>query len=250
MLWDVTFDPSRGPPSVKEMEVPSVRVANRTDLAGALDRLGLSGSRPTLVLVGGASGLRDDARLESLARQTLVPAIEAVGGCVVDGGTDAGVMHLMGCAHAAAGANFPLVGVVAEDTMAGSGAAHEGVTKAQPEPHHTHFIFVPGSSWGDEAPWIARTATALSGAEPSVTLVIGGGTVSYRDVTESLAAQRHVVAVSGTGGTADALTLALRRSAADEPAFALVSSGLVAAAPLSDPRAVAASLRAALAGEI
>jgi hypothetical protein len=140
------------------------------------------------------------------------------------------------------------VGVVAEDTMAGSGAAHEGVTKAALEPHHTHFVFVPGSSWGDEAPWIAGTATTLSGAEPSVTLLIGGGEVSYRDVAESIAAHRHVVALSGTGGTADALAVALRQPAPDDPASALVSSGMVAAATLAHPSAIAAAVTAALGG--
>ena len=52
---------------------------------------------------------------------------------------------------------MPLVGVIVRALAAlpGEPAADDA---APPEPNHTHVLLVPGESWGDEAPWIARLA--------------------------------------------------------------------------------------------
>ena len=60
----------------------------------------------------------DMARLRPLFVETLAPLAEALGAFVVDGGTDAGVMRLMGQAHAETGATFPLIGVAVTGMVA------------------------------------------------------------------------------------------------------------------------------------
>jgi hypothetical protein len=95
------------------------------------------------------------------------------------------------------------------------------------EAHHTHFVIVPGDNWGDEAPWIARTATILAGAAPSITVLIGGGQIAYADVRHSVEAGRRIVVVAGSGGTADGLADALAGAPADDRAAALIGSGLI-----------------------
>ena len=78
------------------------------------------------------------------------------------------------------------------------------------EPHHTHFVLVPGKAWGDEAPWIARVANELSYKAPSVTILINGGKIAWLDVTSSVKARRPVVVLAGSGRTADTLAAMLR----------------------------------------
>lgn len=41
---------------------------------------------------------------------------------------------------------------------------------------------------GDAAPWISRAATCLAGSAPSVTVLVNGGDIAYKDATFSLEA--------------------------------------------------------------
>jgi hypothetical protein len=198
--------------------VRSVDVTREEEIPEALATLGLDSPRPVVVVVGGAAGLdADDPDLQALG-DAIARAAERGGAVIVDGGTDSGVMRLVG---RAAGSRMPLVGVVVRALAA---------LPDQPlEPHHTHFILVPGSSWGEEAPWIARVATAVAGSSPSVTVLVNGGEIAWTDVAESVAAGRSVLAVAGTGRTADALVAALADGPRDDRAARLVATGLVLA---------------------
>jgi hypothetical protein len=179
------------------------RVADPAGLPAALSGMGLNPPRPALVLVGGAAGLDleyETTKTLDVLFRAMAQAVGDAKGVVVDGGTASGVMRLMGQARAALGATFPLVGVAAEGTVALPGQ------KGMPlEPHHTHFILVPGNQWGDESPWIAQAATVLTGGVPSLTLLVNGGDVSRQDVALSMATGRPVLVVAGTGRLADEL---------------------------------------------
>lgn len=183
----------------------------RPELPEALAELGLNAPRPVLVLVGGASNIGEDdyQRLQSLFLETLAPLVEALGVVVIDGGTNAGVMQLMGQAREQIGGTFPLVGV------APSGKVHvpsyrSSTASQYLEPHHTHFILVPGSKWGDESHYVSEIASLIAGGAPSVTVLINGGKVSLQDVEASVAEDRPVVVIAGTGRLADDIAAALR----------------------------------------
>ena len=206
------------------------------DIAAALSGLGLEVPRPTLVVVGGAAGL-GDSELEGLAplADGLVRAAAGAGAAIVDGGSDAGVMQLVGRAHDEVGKGVALVGVVVR-ALAGLPGKPVVPPMAALEPRHTHFVLVPGSSWGEEAPWIARIAGVVAGGRPSVTVLVNGGEISWNDVAQSVAAGRRVLAVAGTGRTADALAAAAAGGPADQRAAALVRTGLVeVVVPGDDP---------------
>jgi hypothetical protein len=96
--------------------------------------------------------------------------------------------------------------------LIGEGKGGRGGRGEVLQPHHTHFLLVPGDHWGDESPWIARVATLLAGEAPSVTLLVNGGEISRQDVAHSLAAGRPVLVVAGTGRLADELAGSQERS--------------------------------------
>ena len=227
----------------------AVPVDQRSDLSAALAALGLHAPRLVVVLVGGAGRMtaRDLDRLRPLFEQGLVPVAERLGVVVIDGGTDAGVMHLIGRARTRAEATFPLVGVPAVGTVRFPGK-RSGVRRRWPlDAHHTHFVLVPGAAWGDEAPWIARVGTELAGGSPSVTVLVNGGRVSYKDVACSLHVMRPVVTVAGSGRTADQLARAVRGGGpADERAIRLAASGLVEVVNADDLAALQDALGARL----
>jgi transcriptional regulator with XRE-family HTH domain len=209
----------------------AIRVHRRAELPVALQKLGLHRSRPILVVIGGASTLSDTdiTRPRPLFAETLAPLAEALGVSVVDGGTDAGVMRLMGRARAEMRATFPLIGVVATGTVALPDTPPSRPDAAPLEPNHPHFVLVPGSEWGDDSPWLTRVASVLSKGAPSVTVLVNGGENAWENVSESVKAGRPVLAVAGSGRAADMLAGALGEKAADRRAKNLVASGLVQA---------------------
>ena len=227
----------------------AVRVDQPSDTSAALAALGLHAPQRVLVLVGGAGHMdaSDLDRLRPLFARGLAPVAERLGVVVIDGGTDAGVMHLIGRARTWAGAIFPLLGVAAAGTVRfpGHHPAHNDVWPL--DAHHTHFVLVPSAEWGDEAPWIARVATELAAGSPSVTVLVNGGEIAYLDVECSLHAGRPVLAIAGSGRTADQVASAVRGGPADDRAVRLAASGLVEVVDADDlaalNRAVAARLR-------
>jgi SLOG in TRPM, prokaryote len=238
----------------------AVRVDQPSDLSAALAVLGLQAPRLVVVLIGGAGRMdaHDLDRLWPLFERSLVPVAERLGLVVIDGGTDAGVMRLIGRARTRAAARFPLVGVPAAGTVRFPGKhwrarrrwslKHPGGPRRWPlDAHHPHFVLVPGAAWGDEAPWIARVATVLAGGWPSLTVLVNGGEISYTDVACSLRVGRPVLAVAGSGRAADQLASAARGGPADEDAVRLAASGLVKVVDADDlaalDRAIGVRLR-------
>lgn len=225
----------------------SIRVREAADLPRLLAGAGLS-IGPVLVLVGGAAGLEPgvEERLGGLFRDHLVPAVTRSGATVVDGGTESGVMRVMGSARSTTGASFPLVGVAAAGTVARPGDLDEEEADAQVDPNHTHILLVPGDTWGDESPWLSAVATALSEDHPSVTLLVNGGEIAYDDVHRSLTAERAVIVLAGSGRAADVIASANLDPRADERAQRIVASPLVRVVSLDAPDAVSATIHSLL----
>lgn len=207
-----------------------VSLSENSDIPTALQQLGFTTPRPTLVIVGGASGLapEDLEKLRSLFQDVLCPFAESLHSVVIDGGTDAGVMRLMGQARKATGSQFPLVGIVVQDKAIVPGSPSPSDDAADLEPYHTHFFLVPGQEWGEESNWIAEVATALSDEQPSMTLLINGGAIAlHQDVPNSLEHARPVLVVGGSGRAADRLANALTGKTPDSEIQTLVNSGLL-----------------------
>lgn len=214
----------------------AIHLQQDADLPDALNQLGLEGSGPVLVVVGGASKLSDAdrRRVQALFVKVLAPLAKDMKAFVVDGGTDAGIMKLMGEARTQIDAAFPLIGVapigLATLPNASSPVSDEASLL---EPNHTHFALVPGSSWGDESPWIAKIASTLADFHPSIVVLINGGEVTWRDASQNIQEGRPVVVIAGSGRTADVLAAVLRGKASDQRAEDLISSGLVQAIDLT-----------------
>lgn len=217
------FQESR-PTNQETMQIVSV---DRGGIAPALRHLRLRPPRPVLVVVGGAGGLTEVnvAQLRPLFTDGLVPLAERRGAAIMDGGTDAGVMRLMGQARAQIGASFPLIGVAPVARVAIPGVPSSQGTPL--EPHHTHLLLVPGADWTAGAPWLSQAADLLAGDARSVTILVNGGEVAFADAALSVQARRPVVVVAGTGRTADVLARAAEGESTDDRATAVAASGLL-----------------------
>lgn len=226
---------------------PHARVSQPGELPAALAALDVGVHRPVLVSVGGAGGMTSD-HLAVVGRtlERVIPALDKWQAAIVDGGTDSGVMKVMGQLREAAGARFPLVGVAAEGTVILPG------TTARPdaamlEPHHTHVILVPGDTWGDESPWLSHVATAIADRQPSATLVVNGGQITYDDIDHSLEANRPVIILAGTGRAADAIAAAARGDTGDPKAARVAASPGTRIVSCDDPQALCSAIESILA---
>lgn len=205
-----------------------------SDLPAAFAFLDLPLPRPVLVVIGGASRLsRADQRLvRSLFIKVLAPLARALNAIVIDGGTDAGIMQMMGRARQKSRARFPLLGIAPVGCVALPDHPLLNDEMAHLEPNHTHFLLVPGYEWGDESSWIARVASLLSQDKPSATILINGGEISWLDARQNVDEGRPLIAIAGSGRTADALATALAGQVTDDRAQRIIDSGLLQAIEL------------------
>ena len=182
----------------------------RSDLAQAIVELGLKGHYPVIVLIGGEID-EQHRELTRRAIQAVSRAAEDMQAVVICGGMDMGVMAEIGQIRSRNGYKFALVGITPEQLVTWPGGPRGtkllwwGKQRWQLESHYSHFILVPGSQFGDEAPWIGDAAALLSKGYRSVTILLNGGEVSRKDIELSLENDRPVIALSRTGRLADEL---------------------------------------------
>ncbi|WP_013325165.1 hypothetical protein [Gloeothece verrucosa] len=227
------------------LNTKAVQVRDWQELPQALQLLGFTRSYSTLVLVGGAGKISesDYALVQKIFLRILAPLAESLQITVVDGGTDTGIMRLMGKARASIEGTFPLLGVAAYGTVVTPGLMTFNRDAACLDPYHTHFVLVPGHRWGDESQWLARIPSIISETSPSVTLVINGGEITWHDINFSVREGRPTLILAGSGGTADQIAAALREELCDAPTDTLISSGLIQAINIQHTHQLEQSLR-------
>jgi hypothetical protein len=193
--------------------------------------------RPVIVLIGGHI-FSEYTNITNQAIDVLAKTAEVLDAAVICGGTDVGVMAAIGKARVLNGFQFPLVGIAPEGVVTwpegprGGNLLPTGGEREQLEPHHSHFILVPGNQFGDETKWISRAATMIAaGRHKSLTILVNGGKVSQMDVDENLAANRPLIVLSGTGRLADEI--------ANRP----IKNSLIKVIPANNRRLLSESLR-------
>jgi hypothetical protein len=227
------LDRRAGPPEL--VSVMDVATASPDDGPSA------NATRVVLVVVGDGMTLAPEtiARATRLFEQVLLPRIAASDAVVLDGGTHAGIMAVVGQVRGRSAYPFHLIGVAPAACVENSGSAGDpsptslagDPSKAAPEPHHGWLVTTPGTTWGAECPYLMQLASDLANRGPVTILVHGGGQVTRLDVEHAVAHRFRIVALSGTGRVADALAAA-RNGKGDASDMARWADGIVAAHPI------------------
>jgi len=178
------------------------------ELEQALTQMGLV-DRPVIVLIGGHI-LPEHANVTLQVIEVIAKIAEALDAAVICGGTDVGVMAAIGKSRGRNGYLFPLIGISPEGVVTwpegprNAALMLPGGEREPLEPHHSHFILVPGNDFGAESKWIVRAATMVAaGRNKSVSVLANGGKVSQQDVEEGLKVNRPLIVLAGTGRLAD-----------------------------------------------
>jgi TRPM family ion channel/uncharacterized protein DUF4231 len=223
---------SIGFPNGRSAHLVEVQVG--TSAESILATLCLRPSRPVIAIVGGAGKL--DERVKPRLAQLFSRAVARVAAdrqaVIVDGGTQAGVMALIGQGVADRGHSSDLLGVAPSGTVTYPGgpapaAIPEG---ASLEPNHTHFVLVQQDDWGGEVSTMDALAQVLAASDPAVMILADGGPIAMDEVLYGVRREWPIIVLAGTGRVADKIASysrknTLRTSSADPRLAEVVGNG-------------------------
>lgn len=225
----------------------AVRAPRDTDAASAMSALELSKPRPALVIMGGAGKMEPQSMhtTRSSIEDGLSRFAQERGVAIIDGGTSAGVMGLLGFARQRRHYNFPLIGVAPEMRVEYPGH-HPPTRQAELDPNHSHFVLVEGEDFGAESDLLASLGWTIAdeGRQPVLGVVINGGEIVKKEAYARATGTPHfpLLVLDGSGRFADELAAAYRAGTSADPVLKdIVRKGEIYVLPSNTP---AESLRA------
>src|SRR5262249_23570882 len=156
-------------------------------------------------------------RLVQLCSRGIARAAANIGAVIMDGGTQAGVIAMMGQGVSDRGRKTALVGVVPAGKVTYPDRPTDGspVDGAALDPNHSHFVLVDSHEWGGETETMYALAAALATTIPVVTVLINGGPRARDEVLRSVRQGWPIIVVQGSGRLADDITTLWQ----DKPSF-------------------------------
>ncbi|HEY6231049.1 MAG TPA: DUF4231 domain-containing protein [Pyrinomonadaceae bacterium] len=206
--------------------------------ADIVEALKLHDYKAVLLLLGGADSVDDTLRprLAQLFGRGIARATATVEAVIIDGGTKAGVMELMGQGVADRGFKSSLVGVAPLALVSYPGSKVSG--EAPLDPNHSHFVLVDGNAWGSETGVIFQLLEALTKEKkPALGLLVGGGATTRNEALHAVRKNLSLLVVEGSGGVADEIAAAwkARQTLPDDPTMAeIIADGRIELHPLSN----------------
>jgi len=187
----------------------TAHIVNAQDDVGVdtlLSALAIEIPQALVVITGGAGGMGEE-ETESL-RPLFVDGLAYLASqnriAILDGGTDSGVMKLMGEGAAKYDLPGPLIGVCPATKVTWPEHTNpEAVTRL--EPHHSHFVLTAGKEFGTESEMIYAIADTLAEQIPSVALMVNGGPITYDEALRNVEQGREIIVLKGSGRAADAI---------------------------------------------
>jgi len=191
------------------LQALTVRSEETPDIPALVKALKLPLQPRGLLVLSGGAGLMDEetgARLRSFF-QTLAGIVKSKQLMVIDGGTSAGIMALMGEALFREGRRAVHIGVVpAKAEVDSEGKIAEDIL----EPHHSHFVLVEANEWGREVTAMYGLVEYFSKNVPSAILLINGGGLSLQEIQHGVRQGHTIVIFAGSGRLADEIAQAIR----------------------------------------
>jgi hypothetical protein len=216
-----------------------VTAGRDADAQTILKTLDIAQPQALIMVFGGAKGLDDSrkARLVEVFTNAIAPAAAELGALVMDGGTQSGVMAMMGEALAKGGRRSQLLGIAPAGKVIYPGGRSDAniADGALLEPNHSHFVLVESDEWGGETGTMFKLAAALN--VPVATMLINGGQIAGGEASQSVRNGWQLLVAEGSGRFADELSAAVRDGpfAKSVEVSEIARSGRVALFHVDDP---------------
>ena len=193
-----------------------------TPMASLIESLGISPPKNLILLIGGADKLdeRLTSRLTQLFSRGIARAAADAEALIIDGGTQAGIMQIMGQSIADRGRRSSLLGVApAGKVTYPGGPTVAGNDSAPLDPNHSHFVLVDGSEWGTETETLFDFAAAFN--VPVLAILVNGGAIAKDELLQSVRQNWPVIVIEGSGRLANEVAaLKKQPSQIEEPTLA------------------------------
>ena len=225
----------------QEIKKESIRFPNNNEAialfppAGAkpediVHELGIEAHKAVVLIIGGAEGVDEKLkpRLIQLFSRAIARAAADASAVIIDGGTESGVMAMMGQGVADRGFKSALIGVAPIGLVTYPGSSATGGTPL--DPHHSHFVLVEGNIWGSELPTIFNLAKLLTSKAPGVAIIASGGANSTNEALQAVRQNLPLIVIEGSGGLADEIAGAwkARNTPPEDPVMAeIVAEGRI-----------------------
>jgi hypothetical protein len=191
-------------------------------MASLIESLGISPPKNLILIIGGADKLDDKltSRLTQLFSRGIARAAADAEALIIDGGTQAGVMQIMGQSIADRGRKTSLVGVAPAGKVTYPGSPSVDSNGRVPlDPNHSHFLLVDGNEWGSETETLFELASAFN--VPVLAILVNGGDIAKDELLQSVRRNWPVIVIEGSGRLADDIAALKRQpSQIEDPVLA------------------------------
>jgi hypothetical protein len=207
-----------------------------TPMASLIEALGISPPKNLILLIGGADELDQKltSRLTQLFSRGIARAAADAEALIIDGGTQAGVMQIMGQSIVDRGRKSSLLGVApAGKVTYPGGPPVTGNDSAPLDPNHSHFVLVDGKEWGSETETLFELAAAFN--KPVLAILVNGGAIAKDELLQSVRQNWPVIVIEGSGRLADEVAELKRQSSQiEDPTLAeIVEEGDLRVFPIT-----------------
>src|SRR2546423_3195119 len=193
-----------------------------TPTTSLIKSLGISAPKNLILVIGGADELDQNltSRLTQLFSRCIAGAAADAEALIIDGGTQAGAMQIMGQSIVDRGRKSSLLGVApAGKVTYPGGPSVPSNDSATLDPNHSHFVLVDGKEWGSETETLFELATAFN--VPVLAIVVNGGAIAKDELLQSVRRNWPVIVIEGSGRLADEVAgLKKEPSQIEDPALA------------------------------
>jgi hypothetical protein len=208
----------------------AVSPAADASAAAILAALDLKPHKTVILIIGGADNIDEKLmrRLIQLFGRGIARAAANANAVIIDGGTQSGVMAMMGQGVADRGSKCSLIGIAPKALVSYPGSPSPSPVSL--DPNHSHFVLAEGAEWGSELPMIFNLAGALTSNAPGVAILASGGANARDEAVHVVRQNLPLIVIEGSGGLADEIAAAwkARPSLPDDPAMAeIIADGRI-----------------------
>jgi hypothetical protein len=160
-----------------------------------------------IMITGGASNMEKHiiSELAPLFTDGIAHVAASLEALIIDGGTQAGVMALIGLGVARQQHRPTLLGVAPAGmvTFPGKSTGKASSEAVSLDINHSHFVLVETDEWGGETDTMYELAQVFSQSSPSIAMLVNGGDIAKSEVLYNVRQKRPIIIFEGSGRLAD-----------------------------------------------
>ncbi len=186
---------------------------------------------PCIFISGGAGQMSEEdiEKTRQIMDEGVAKFASENGITVIDGGTESGVMKMIGEARRTHNYSFPLIGIAPYGKVQYPGRVNEN-QEAELDGNHSHFILVDSDEWGGESQTIIDLTRHICGNKQkhALGILINGGKISQQDIYLATAQGDHkipILVLEGSGRFANQLATAFRTGHANQKILKAIIAG-------------------------